>query len=181
LWRYHVSHSAPLSKEEFETSVAKGEREVAEYLKMKGDNVDENTVVFLSNKEDIETGKSLFTNGPCVSCHGNDGSGIVMGQPGIGPNLTDDYWLHGGSIKNIFTTIKYGFPIKGMQSWESTFSAKQIAQLASYVKSLHGTKPANAKEKQGDLYIEEQAKPATDSLKNINDSLKAKDNKVVMN
>jgi cytochrome c oxidase cbb3-type subunit 3 len=161
--------------------VAEADLKVKEYLKMKGDNVDENTVTFLSGKEDLDAGRELFTNGPCISCHGKDGSGIVMGQPGVGPNLTDDYWLHGGSVKNIFTTIKYGVTGKGMQSWESAFSAKQIAQLASYVKSLHGTKPAVAKEKQGDLYIEEQTKPASDSLKSINDSLRTKDNKVAVN
>jgi cytochrome c oxidase cbb3-type subunit 3 len=181
LWRFHVSHTGPSSKEEYERAVADADLKVKEYLKMKGDNVDENTVTFLSSKDDLEAGKELFTNGPCVSCHGKDGSGIVMGQPGVGPNLTDDYWLHGGSIKNIFTTIKYGVAGKGMQSWESTFSAKQIAQLASYVKSLHGTNPKPAKDKQGELYTDEPVKPATDSLKNINDSLKTKDNNVAVN
>ena len=181
LWRFHVSHSAPSSKEEYERAIADADLKVKEYLKMKGDNVDENTVTLLSDKADLDAGMSLFTNGACATCHGKDGSGIVMGQPGVGPNLTDDYWLHGGSIKNIFTTIKYGVSGKGMQAWESTYSAKQMAQLASYIKSLHGTKPAAVKEKQGDLYIEEQTTPASDSLKNINDSLKAKDNKVAVN
>lgn len=181
LWRYHVSHTAPSSREEYETAVAKGEAEVKEYQKLKGDNVDENTVTFLAGKEDLDAGRELFTNGPCVTCHGKDGGGIVMGQPGVGPNLTDEYWLHGGSIKNIFTTIKYGVAGKGMQSWESTYSAKQIAQLSSFVKSLKGTKPAQAKEKQGDLYVEEVVKPATDTLKLNKDSLAAKENKVAMN
>ncbi|HLG39554.1 MAG TPA: cbb3-type cytochrome c oxidase N-terminal domain-containing protein [Chitinophagaceae bacterium] len=180
LWRFHVSHDGPSSKEEYERSVAAAELKVNEYLKMKGDNVDENSVVFLSDKSDIDAGRAIFADGPCSTCHGKDGSGMVMGQPAIGPNLTDEYWIHGGNIKNIFTTIKYGVSGKGMQPWESTYSAKQMAQVTSYIKSLQGTKPALAKEKQGELYIEEQAKPATDSLKNINDSLKVKDNKVAV-
>ena len=70
----------------------------------------------------------------------------------VGPNLTDSYWIHGGSIKDIFKTIKYGWPEKGMKSWQEDYSPVQIAQLASYVKSLTGTKPAKAKEPQGDLF-----------------------------
>jgi cytochrome c oxidase cbb3-type subunit 3 len=176
-WRYQVSHSAPSSKEEYETEIAKGDFEVAQYLKMKGDNVDENTVTLLKGAEDIAAGKAIFTNPQfCMSCHREDAGG----REGLGPNLTDDYWIYGGSIKDLFKTIKYG-TTKGMRSWKDDLSAKQIAQVASYVKSLHGTNPANPKAPQGDLYKEEPVKPATDSLKMLNDSIKAKENKVVMN
>jgi cytochrome c oxidase cbb3-type subunit 3 len=84
----------------------------------------------------------------------------------VGPNLTDDYWLHGGSIKEVFRTIKYGVPEKGMQSWKDNFSPKQIEQIASYVKSLHGSNPQGAKEPQGELYKEQATSaPAADSSK----------------
>jgi len=173
LWRYHVSHSAPSSKEEFETSVAKGEAEVQEYLKKQGDNVDENTVTLLTDAEDLAAGKAIFTNpANCVPCHRADAGGVV------GPNLTDDYWIYGGNIRDLFKTIKYGTN-KGMRSWKDDLSAKQIAQVASYVKSLHGSNPPNPKEHQGELYKDEGA-PKTDSIKPANDSIKAKDNKVVM-
>lgn len=177
-WRYQVSHSAPSSKEEYETEVAKGDFEVAQYLKMKGDNVDENTVTLLKGAEDIAAGKAIFTNPQfCMSCHREDAGG----REGLGPNLTDDYWIYGGSIKDLFKTIKYG-TTKGMRSWKDDLSAKQIAQVASYVKSLHGTNPVNPKAPQGDLYKEGPiAKPAADSIKMLNDSIKAKENKVVMN
>jgi cytochrome c oxidase cbb3-type subunit 3 len=129
----------------------------------------------------MEAGKAIFTNPMnCVPCHGGDGSGIVAGNPGIGPNLTDDYWLYGGGIKDLFKTIKYGTN-KGMRSWKDDLSAKQIAQVASYIKSLHGTKPAKVKDPQGELYKEEAVTPAADSLKIMNDSIKAKENKVAMN
>ncbi|MBL7740780.1 MAG: c-type cytochrome [Chitinophagaceae bacterium] len=181
LWRFHVSHTGPSSKEEYETAVAKAELKEKEYLKTKGENIDENTVVFLTAKAELDAGKVIYEKGVCSSCHGTDGSGIVFGQPGVGPNLTDDYWLNGGSIKNIFTTIKYGVAGKGMQAWSSTYSAKEMAQIASYIKSLKGAKLPKVKDPQGELYKEEETKPATDSLKIINDSINAKDNKVAMN
>jgi cytochrome c oxidase cbb3-type subunit 3 len=176
LWRYHVSHTAPSSKEEFEREVASAEMKVARYLKAKGDNVDENTVTLLTGAEDIAAGKAIFVNPQyCITCHRADGGGNV------GPNLTDDYWINGGSIQDVFKTIKYG-TTKGMRSWQDELSAKQMAQVASYVKSIHGTNPPNPKEQQGELYKEEStAKPAADSTKPLNDSLKIKDNKVVMN
>ena len=90
--------------------------------------------------------------GACATCHAENGSAIVNGAPGIGPNLTDDYWIHKGDIKSIFYTIKYGWPEKGMKSWKEDYSPVQIAQLANYVKSLHGTNPLLAKEKQGVLF-----------------------------
>ncbi|MFN8289831.1 MAG: cbb3-type cytochrome c oxidase N-terminal domain-containing protein [Chitinophagaceae bacterium] len=158
LWRFHVSHTGPLSKEEYETSVARADARVQEYLKKKGDAVDENTVTLLTGAEDLAAGKAIFTDpSKCPTCHTATGGGNT-----IGPNLTDDYWIYGGSIKNIFKTIKYGTN-KGMRSWKDDLSAKQIAQVASYVKSLRGSNPPGAKAPQGELYVEENAKPAADS------------------
>ncbi|HRG93097.1 MAG TPA: cbb3-type cytochrome c oxidase N-terminal domain-containing protein, partial [Chitinophagaceae bacterium] len=158
LWRFHVSHTGPSSKEEFETSIAKADLRVKEYLKKKGDAVDENTVKMLTAAEDIAAGKAIFTDpSKCPACHGADGGGNA-----VGPNLTDDYWIYGGNIKDIFKTIKYGTN-KGMRSWKDDLSAKQMAQVSSYVKSLKGTKPANPKDPQGDLYKEETAAPVADT------------------
>jgi cytochrome c oxidase cbb3-type subunit III len=150
LWRYHVSHSAPLSVQEFEIAMSKAEEEKSDNLKKAGSSVDENTVKILTAASDIDAGKKIFTTS-CAPCHAADGGGIV------GPNLTDDYWLHGGRVNDVFKTIKYGVPEKGMQPWKGTFSPTQIAQLASYIKSIHGTKVANPKEPQGEVYKEESA------------------------
>ena len=87
----------------------------------------------------------------CVACHLKDGGGSV------GPNLTDDYWLHKGSLNDVFHTITYGYADKGMQAWSSNFSPKEISFIASYVKSLGGTKPATPKEQQGELYVDKPA------------------------
>ncbi len=165
LWRFHVSHTGPSSKQEYERSVARAEIRIKNYLKAKGESVDENTVTLLTAKEDIEAGKAIFLDpSKCPACHNADGGGNT-----VGPNLTDDYWLYGGSIKNIFKTIKYGTN-KGMRSWKDDLSARQMAQVASYIKSLKGTKPANPKEPQGELYVEEATpvKPVADSSKNTN-------------
>jgi len=164
LYRYHVAHSAPLSGEELKIEMTKAEADKQEYLKRAGNSVDENTVKLLTDAKDLDAAKAIFTT-ICAACHKPDGGGLV------GPNLTDDYWLHGGSIKDIFKTIKYGWPEKGMQSWKDNYTPLQIAQLASYVKSLHGTKPANPKEPQGTLYVDEKA-GASDSTKAKTDSLK---------
>jgi cytochrome c oxidase cbb3-type subunit 3 len=149
LWRYHVSHTAPLSIQEYEMAVAQAQEEKANDLKKTGGGeIDENTVKMLTAAADIESGKKIFT-GTCAPCHGADGGGIV------GPNLTDDYWLHGGKINDVFKTIKYGVPEKGMQPWKGTFSATQIAQLSSFIKSIRGTKVANPKEPQGEVFKED--------------------------
>lgn len=154
LYRYHVSHTAPLQIEELEIAMKQAEEEKAAYLAKTSSNVDENSVVMLDAGA-IAAGKSLFAAN-CIACHGNAGEGNA-----VGPNLTDNYWIHGGDIKDVFKSIKYGWVEKGMRSWKEDFSPMQMAQLASYVKSLKGTNPPNAKEPQGELYDENQAAGAT--------------------
>lgn len=156
LWRYHISETAPLSKQEFEIAMKKADEEKAAYLAKAANNVDENTVALMKEPAALDAGKTAFVQ-MCAACHGKAGEG------GVGPNLTDDYWIHGGSIKDVFKTIKYGWPEKGMKAWQEDFSPVQIAQIASYIKSLHGTNPPNGKEKQGELYKEDGAAPAADS------------------
>jgi cytochrome c oxidase cbb3-type subunit III len=177
LWRFHVSHTGPTSKEEYERSVAKAELRVQEYLKLKGENVNENTVTYLNNPADLEAGKAIFLRpGFCNTCHGADGSGLVGGNPGVGPNLTDEYWITNGSIKTIFSTIKYGGrPNKGMQSWESQLSGKQMAQLASFIKSLAASKPAKGKDPEPEAKPYKEEAPAPQPADST-----MKDNKVTM-
>ena len=163
LWRYHVTHTAPSSVEELAAVMKKAEAEKEDYLKKAANNVNENTVVYLTDASALEAGKKLFVTA-CAACHAADGGGTV------GPNLADAYWLHGGSMADIFKSIKYGWPEKGMKSWKDDYSPVQMAQLASYIKSLKGTKPAAAKEPQGELY---QEPIITDSAKATNAVIKA--------
>jgi cytochrome c oxidase cbb3-type subunit 3 len=90
----------------------------------------------------IASGQAIFKS-TCAPCHGDHAQGNV------GPNLTDDYWLHGGKINDLFKTIKYGVLSKGMPTWEKQLSPKQISDVANYIESLHGSNPAGAKAPQG--------------------------------
>jgi cytochrome c oxidase cbb3-type subunit 3 len=147
LYVYHVSESAPLQIEEYNIEMANAELEKSKYLATQANSVDESSVTLLAGA-DLESGKTIFIE-KCAACHAASG-GSMPG--GVGPNLTDDYWLHGGDIKDIFKTIKYGWPEKGMISWQDQLSPLQIAQLSSFIFSLKGANPPNAKEPQGELY-----------------------------
>ncbi len=166
LYRYHVAKSAPLSKEELAISLEQAAADKEEYLKKSANKVDENTVTYLSGAADLDAGKKVFST-ICAACHLPDGGGSV------GPNLTDKYWIHGGGIKDIFKTLKYGWPEKGMKSWKDDYSPVQLAQIASYVKSLGGTKPAKPKDPQGTIWEEKAGGAASDSTKAVKDSTKA--------
>lgn len=145
LWRYHISHAAPLQLEELAIAQAAAAEAKAAYLQNAANNIDENNVKLLTDAADIEDGKKLFI-ASCAACHGAEGQGVV------GPNLTDGFWLHGGQVKDIFSTIKYGVPEKGMKSWKEDFSPKQLAQLTSFIKSVKGSNPPNPKAKEGIQY-----------------------------
>lgn len=149
LWRFHVTHNGPSSAEEYENSVTVAKARIDAYIKAKGDAVDEYTVTQLTDKASLDEGKIIFEKS-CVTCHKATGGGDV------GPNLTDDFWLHGNDIKSVFKTIRYG--INAMPQWQMAYSNKQLQLVASYVKSLHGTNPPNPKAPQG---IEMKEAPAT--------------------
>lgn len=165
LINFHVLGTGDLQKAEYDKSIAQAKIDLEEYMKTAANNVDETTVKELSGA-DVDAGKELFI-ATCAACHGKDGRGTV------GPNLTDEYWLHGGSIADIFKTIKYGWVDKGMKSWKDDLSAMQMAQIASFIRTLKGTNPAGAKAPQGDLYKEE-IKEATDSTLVVSDTLLVK-------
>lgn len=148
LFNYHIIESSPLQAEEYQLAVEKGEKEVAEYLASQALNVDETSVVMLTESADLNTGKGIFEK-KCVACHGKEGEGV------IGPNLTDDYWIHGGDIKSIFKIVKYGKTEKGMQSWKDELNPVEMQQVSSYIKSIKGNAVGKGKEPQGELYKEE--------------------------
>jgi cytochrome c oxidase cbb3-type subunit 3 len=130
----------------------------AAFLEKASAKINENSVTLLADAKAIEEGKAIFTAN-CVACHAADGGGTV------GPNLTDEYWLHGGGIKNIFKTLKYGVPEKGMISWEKQLNPLKMQQVASYVISLKGTKPAVPKAPQGEIYKEAAVTDSTIAAK----------------
>lgn len=157
LIHYHVTGTGDLQVAEYNKEVAKAKLEVEEFMRTSANNVDETSVKYLTASTDLDAGSKIFVAN-CVACHGKAGEGNT-----VGPNLTDNYWLHGGSIVDIFKTVKYGWPDKGMKSWKEDFSPMQIAQVASYIKSLVGSNPANAKAPQGDLFTEGATSAPVDS------------------
>lgn len=136
---------------EFEKTMAQAKIDIEEYKKNAPDLLTVDNVVLLTEASDLAAGKVIFDQN-CVACHAADGGG------GIGPNLTDNYWILGGDIKDIFTVISEGGRDgKGMVPWKSQIKPSDIQKVASYIKSLVGTTPANPKEAEGDLYEEELA------------------------
>ncbi|MCK9281033.1 MAG: c-type cytochrome [Melioribacteraceae bacterium] len=143
---FHIAGDGNIQVAEYQSEVqmASAEREI---LIKTGAFLNEETVTVLTDTPALSSGKDIYLKN-CASCHGNNGEGTV------GPNLTDDYWIHGGDIKSIFSTVKYGVPAKGMISWETQLDPKKMQEVASYIKSIHGTNPDNPKAQEGILYKE---------------------------
>ncbi len=159
---FHVS-GGPSSQQEYKAQMEEGAVQVAAYQARAKDLVTESTVTLLTATTDISAGASIFTQ-YCVVCHRPDAGGLV------GPNLTDKFWLHGGDIKDLFTTIKYGVQGKGMKSWQQELSPMMMAQVASYIKSLKDTNPVNPKAPEGNEWIPPSA--ATDTVAKLaNDTI----------
>ncbi|RYY86434.1 MAG: c-type cytochrome [Chitinophagaceae bacterium] len=147
IYMYHYQFgSGPNPEQEYTAEMQQAAAEVEAYRVASKDNVDEKSVT-MADAGGIEAGKAIYQKN-CFMCHG------AAGEGGVGPNLTDQYWLHGGSINSVFHTIKYGYADKGMQAWEKMFSPAQMRDLASYVLSLKGTNPPNGKAPQGDIYVD---------------------------
>ncbi|MEO1255592.1 MAG: cbb3-type cytochrome c oxidase N-terminal domain-containing protein, partial [Bacteroidota bacterium] len=135
----------PKQDDEFQAEMLKAKEEVKVYLASLDNLIDENSVTLATETADLNAGKAIFEQN-CAVCHASDGGG------GVGPNLTDKYWLHGGDMPAIFSTVKYGVPSKGMIAWEAQLSPKKMQQVASYIYMMEGTTPAKAKDPQGDLF-----------------------------
>ena len=147
---YHVTDTLPLQEKEYEIEMA----EAAAMAEMRlaasqaaGTAFSEADLELSTDTEILASGAKIFGQ-QCAVCHKPDGGGS------IGPNLTDDYWIHGGDIKSIYSTIKVGVPDKGMISWEAMLSPTQMRDVANYIKTLRGTNPADAKAPQGELVEE---------------------------
>lgn len=156
---YHMTDWGKNQEMEYVTAMEEAEVQKAAFLATRADQVDEKTVTLLTDEASLAEGKDVYLAN-CIACHGNNGEGNA-----VGPNLTDKYWLHGGSIQNVFSTIKYGVQEKGMQSWQAQLRPVVMQKVASYILSLQGTNPPNAKEPQGDLYEAVSAPMSSDTTK----------------
>jgi cytochrome c oxidase cbb3-type subunit 3 len=147
---FHVTDSGALSLQEYKNEIAEADAALKARMLKNADMVNSETVIALTDADAISAGQGIYIQN-CVACHGQKGEGSV------GPNLTDEYWIHGGGIKNVFKTVQNGVPAKGMISWKSQLSPKQIQQVSSFILTFQGTKPDNGKAPQGDIWKEEVA------------------------
>ncbi len=96
----------------------------------------------------LDAGASRFARS-CAACHGDQAQGL------IGPNLTDDRWIHGGSVEQIFQTVAKGWPAKGMPPWGRALTPDELAAVVSYVRSLQGSNPPGPRAPEGDVFAAE--------------------------
>lgn len=143
---YHVFETMPLQLEEYRTEIEQAEEaRQARLANQPAAEVDESNLAMVEDVAALKQGAQVF-NLNCAACHKEDGGG------GIGPNLTDEYWIHGGSLTDVYMTVKNGVPEKGMIAWKDMLSPEQMLNVSSYVMTLKGTTPANPKDPQGEVY-----------------------------
>lgn len=145
------------SEQEYVAEMAQAEKEIAGVRKLAAAGIDENNATLVSETSLLESAKIVYEQ-HCKACHGGAAEG------GVGPNLTDEYWLHGGSVGAVFKTIKYGVPQKGMIAWQQKLKPDEIQNVASYILSLQGTNPAGGKAPQGDKVENNEIKPGINAV-----------------
>lgn len=145
MYLYYYSGATPISIKEY-----KAEMEIARVQKAtnkKGQKgLDEENLTALTDGTSLASGKDVYAAN-CASCHAAEAQGIV------GPNLTDEFWLHGGSVPDVYKIVKEGVAGTAMLAWKEKISARQMHQVVSYVMSLQGSNPPNPKAPQGEKYV----------------------------
>ena len=146
---YLVLDTGKLQLEEYHDELALAELQAASRTQEAGSAIDENNVTLVTDEAALEDAAAIYAQN-CAACHGADGGGTV------GPNLADAYWLHGGTVADVFKVIKYGVQEKGMIPWQDKLTPEQIQNVTSFVLSLQGTTPANPKDPQGEKFEMEE-------------------------
>ncbi|MDY0090234.1 MAG: cbb3-type cytochrome c oxidase N-terminal domain-containing protein [Flavobacteriaceae bacterium] len=166
--RFHIIKDYT-QEEEFQREMEIARVEVEKYKLTAPDMLDKESVVLLTDATSLAQGKSIYDIN-CVACHKPDGGGS------IGPNLTDEYWILGGGIKNVFNVImEGGRDGKGMVSWKSIIKPADIQKVASYVLTLQGTNPPDAKEAEGDKWVDEGAEAEASEEPDVAEDAQAQD------
>ena len=151
---YHITGSFPLQDSEYQAEVSVADEKLrALKTGQTGPAIDENTVTATTESVALADGKETFSS-ICSSCHKADGGGD------IGPNLTDKFWKHGGDIRSIFKVVTHGVQGTNMVAWGTSMSPEKIRNVSSYVLTLQGTNPPNAKKPEGTEFV-----PAADTTK----------------
>ncbi|WP_291117032.1 cbb3-type cytochrome c oxidase N-terminal domain-containing protein [Flavobacterium sp. UBA6135] len=157
--RFHVIGDYT-QEEEFQTEMEIARAEIEKYKLTAPDLMDKDKVTLLTDAASLAQGKAIY-DAKCIACHKADGGGS------IGPNLTDTHWILGGGIKEVFNTImEGGREGKGMISWKTEIKPSDIQKVSSYILSLQGTNPPDAKAPEGEIWVDEstpKAETVTDS------------------
>lgn len=144
---YHVL-GGQSQAEEYNAEMKVAEQAKAAFAATQANTIDEDNLEAIVDAKDLAIGKTIYTTN-CVACHGANGEG------GVGPNLTDKFWIHGGDITNVYKTIKNGVAEKGMIAWSAQLKPADMLKVSSYVLSIQGTNPPNGKAPQGVEYVPE--------------------------
>lgn len=139
---YHVFKTGDHQEALYEKEMAAA----AEMYKSTGPSIDATTVVVIDDEAGLADGKDTYDK-ICSVCHGKFGEGL------IGPNFTDEYFVHGGTIGDMYTIVITGVIEKGMISYKDQLSPEKIQNVLSYIISLEGTDPANQKAPEGDRWV----------------------------
>ena len=140
---YFILGSGPTQEQEYKDLMAEHDKAYQKAAPAPGSELTDDALLAMLKKSDVvSAGKGVFQQN-CIPCHGQAGEGT------IGPNLTDDYWIHGGKPINLYNTVTTGVPEKGMISWKTVLKEDQIKSVVAYVMTLKGTNPPNGKAPQG--------------------------------
>lgn len=141
---YHVMNDGMIQENEYQAELVMWEAKTANYLANQTDLIDETNVTLVTDPALLESAAVIF-KAKCAACHGE------LGEGKNGPNLTDDYALHGGTIQDLFRTITVGVPEKGMIPWKGLLKPEEIQNMASYILSIKGSlPPGTGKEPEGE-------------------------------
>jgi len=143
---------------------------IEEWKKTAVDLVDASNVVAMTDESNLAAGRTIYME-KCAVCHLADGGGS------IGPNLTDNYWILGGGIKEIFHTVSEGGREgKGMIPWKTELKPVEMQQVSSYILALVGTTPAVGKDAEGELWIQEGAENADEAVATEGEEVSGEEN-----
>lgn len=143
-WTYYqVLKAGQTSRDEYRAEMVEAAEQAAAFAKSRGAVTDDVLVAMSTNPAVVERGAVTFQK-TCIACHGAQGQGV------IGPNLTDDYWLHGGKATEILKTVTQGVPEKGMVAWGPVLGNDSIEEVVAFILTIKG-KHVKGKEPQGEL------------------------------
>ncbi len=144
---YYMTGIGPTLQDELKVSMGEIEKQKASATQAAGSGQAPSgdfLKAILQDPERVKNGSTVYTS-KCAACHGDKGQGL------IGPNLTDDFWLHtDGGLEALAKVIRVGVPEKGMPPWESILPPNEVHEVVAFIGSIHGTQPSGAKEPQGE-------------------------------